>query len=948
MATAYDQASFWKSYARLWFTDPEANDIKHFASRLASELKRIVKNGELNVLCLGIGIGSHEIPLLSAIQKVFGWKVNLVGIDRASGPLNVANRLISHDSISNSCDLTKLVDEWFAVDNQEAIHSCLDLDQKEWLSSIEQRIPSSGFDLVIASLCLHHLLRWRSVVVDVLSVTREGGLFLLSRADGDVRLFNGEFGGSEDCEKEKPLCEMMRSFWDMLKQQGLKRIRNRSSGISPVDQLSFLRRMPLEQMSFGNAINEYNISNSISTFDVLQFVESKGLSPFREAALHLGDESYKKVCDELASQFSADVEFGTNCKLIWSVFRMESQELLAENRICRKFRDFQTNDCEQEKTTELGSLYELEEAFAISQDAFNVDNLTTSNFVSSLERLAFAGVLHNDCVAGILGQQLVQRKRVSDILYFANPLSRREIAIGLKEHLAFVTSSPTTNTSTLLSKIIPRSKHPVILTFSLRASGDSANAKMGVTQGRSFISIDFDLTISENTRDALRNTDWYRALGKVPGEQDLINESGSVSGTVKGWTPQAGAHEEPDMFTQLVSSLLEQLKCQMTQTPGFVADYHDLINTNLMRSACSLSLITECTHAAIYPLVYLHPQTQSFAAADALIVLYNRKTDNHVEFGASLQRELYKFSTVFDQLSMRRLAAVSINDGIDQTFGAFSHEVSKFSSFLELGLFQPLGRVFDLSKTRNSTTESATGKWKPSAGTITANSQLKGVMDQWLACPIPEAVTWATDYLFLWAGTSDRIEKFVSSHALTLQGLFAEAGQIAVNSQLPAFAKGSDWHFEDVVQFEFFKEAWLEKLAYIDISAVPTNWFVSTNDKEFIGTVLRTLVATFANALKNSPASVESSIKASCEFCKDSKLLIQVTNDPRDDEQGVPPERREGGTHAVLRNCLRKFPNFDSGLEFGKSGHQWVTKFFLPTVTGASAQSAHEWIRVEN
>lgn len=972
MHDSYNSEKFWKAYSRFWFASPSNERLRETSQKLS---RLLVGDQPINVLCLGIGIGTMEFPLLKAIQDCTGRVVDIVGIDGSEGALNVASYLWSEqcdwNSLSTTADsenhdaLSKIISSEFSKQLKSNNFLCFDFDQcfldlelasagnipeLPWCAApkLKSVLHNGGFDIVTASTCLHHLTWWKSTLLHSLSLMKGNGILLLSQVSGDIRFVDADPSYLQNDHGDITVFgKLLNQFWKATGNTQVKS-QTRSGAIDPAQITGLLDRLPLKRERFITTENtrqfdglRYTVEGRLSLENLRAIFETCGYSPLRRAKAEIGEQKYQEAVDSTLNTVSTK-SFEMKNSISWSMYRSESKLDVDNSILTRKFCSL--SSLRKLTVDNYFTLFEYErsESHFVAKTSFNSPEITKTDFYDALTLLLTSGVLPSSCVAGMVGRTLVLNENLRNAIVFENPYNRipnqdNKMARGLLEYSAFWSKQGYSNTNHLLAKLIPKLNRPIVLIVN-RTKSCVPFIKADTLSHPTHLELRFSVPeLSEDVRQAIKCTSWYEAL--------IETASDGIKGMprpfifdVKEWSSAA---EDVDFGSVLalngidVHAQVDQLKSMLHGNDEFPTAAESLLTTKLVETLFFIALTDGWTHCAFYPITFLDSKTSSCEALDAFIVFYDLPSDDQpkepLDHRFFFLHEFEKYSTVFDQLGMRRLASIAVDQGISHTFGAFSHEVSKFSSFLDSGLFQEVGMVFDLPNRRNLTAV-PTAQWKTPAGSINSLcNDLGSVIDKWRVCPIPEVMNWATDFLFLWAGTSARIQKFAGTESNTLYDLFDDARQIAINSHLVSNAKASDWHLDDVVKFKLFKAKWLSELSPIDLSGVPKDRYFTTDDKEMIGTVLRILVATFANALKNTKNTKDNtlgSIKVSVQVDQDDRMIIHVANDS--DGQSNDSLPRSDGTLAVLRNCLNRFANFDSQLCFMQVGDKWVTSFALP------------------
>ena len=235
----------WAAYNKLlWCNEP----IR--ISKVTDQLTKLITSSNssepLQVLVLGIGVGTYDLPFLAHLEKSLGRSVRIVAIDLHKEPLFFTSQIFA-EGLSNLTTSTKerierinsekwedratelITNSVFSEGNNlficDSLNQESDLDDNsdsvnidnasvrigrpsQWRERLESTlgIPKENdgyFDLVLTSFCLHHLDWWRSTVINAIDLLKEGGIFLYSRLEGDIELLQGRVSQSDFVFKQQ-------------------------------------------------------------------------------------------------------------------------------------------------------------------------------------------------------------------------------------------------------------------------------------------------------------------------------------------------------------------------------------------------------------------------------------------------------------------------------------------------------------------------------------------------------------------------------------------------------------------------------------------------------------------------------------------------------------------------------------------------------------------------
>ncbi len=214
---AYDRIEFWQSYADLYM--PSAGFGQNAREELAKRLAKLIpklkkdepKDTPVRVLCLGIGIGLFELPILNLVERdpeLNGRPVHIVGVDRAELPLRIVSQLV-RNGLSGFPRTRGEFDEALfqaekaveiAKPTKKVVLLKKDLDRSEevtftaWPSNWREDslISDHKYDLIMASFCFFHLHYWKFTLIEALKLLKDNGVLTHPAMEGDGFLFEGK------------------------------------------------------------------------------------------------------------------------------------------------------------------------------------------------------------------------------------------------------------------------------------------------------------------------------------------------------------------------------------------------------------------------------------------------------------------------------------------------------------------------------------------------------------------------------------------------------------------------------------------------------------------------------------------------------------------------------------------------------------------------------------
>jgi hypothetical protein len=372
----FENPEFYKVYTHLYWTECSNTELKNAATRLYDNyLKPNISPDPkvpINLLVLGVGIGTLDFPLIFEIARVANRKVHLFCIDKSSFALSVIkalfNKIIELESLNltenNVAEAINITSESASISTESYPVSmdirlygslCLklnlildDLDfnghgnttaPSLWSQNLKEHpdFPTDGFDLIISSLCTFQLKWWRKKIVDSFYLLKEQGLLIHGHLGGDEYLFEGKSLAVSSRAQRFIGEKLFKQFYQDL---NIKKFMSRprlTSATSPEAILQMIESLKGIEIVTKNL--DYQVISRIGFDDYIFLVKTKGFSTFRLVEKMVGEEKYERVVREIEE--NPQIRNSQNDTLIfemkWSVYKKNSNHEFLTSNIVRKF-----------------------------------------------------------------------------------------------------------------------------------------------------------------------------------------------------------------------------------------------------------------------------------------------------------------------------------------------------------------------------------------------------------------------------------------------------------------------------------------------------------------------------------------------------------------------------------------------------------------------------------
>lgn len=998
----YRRIEFWRAYCKFFFAPSEGNfGLLQLTDSLVKELPH---GRPIKVLCLGIGVGGFEYPMLSALHSRLGYPLEVFGVDSAPETLPVADAVFRdldpHRFPSSGAFADFIASSWTNNCIPSQRMRCLDLDGRwptggecqdleesrqpwkkdfpsRWHDKIQDIIPQNGFDVITAAFCFHHMQWWRPALCNALRMLREGGLLMLSRVDGDVNYL--DWNQPEPwLTKEREVTEsgtlvrdMMQRFYaiDRLRVEWL--VRAQAGAIKPWEQIDLIEKMPLEDLGLHRHERfEYHTRNIMAPRDVLDIIDTCGLSSFRWAKAILGESQYKGELNKLSVAFESREPDVTRNRIRWHCYRVPSEDVLKTSGLFRRFAtSLPSTSTETTSKDEYSVLYyEFVEASVVAHNSFKTTlsraNVKTEDFASFLRDLSLSGTLCHTTPFGVMGQRLVRQEAFKTALCFLNPLGPSSSLTELMAYLCLRQThlSNFSNSNVLLKQVLPEFRVPVVFSYIRGKSTELGQSSVALQfqRYRSFLEICFVIKLPEDFLEKIINTKEFGSLKKII---DTAVVASCLNQINKEVYPDPGAprrasfvlnvpdipNDELPEFSKATISISERFSCDFGlnlamdslsrswRQSGYFdekskKDWSTVFSREMVETFFWLCLIPNWQKTVIYPATYSDPRGNAVQADDSLILFYDKPLSED-----DLRHEYRKVTLMFDELNMRRLATLGEASGTDDMLNSLSHELSKQTTVLFSNRLRKMSDIFEVNDIPRTNDTRDSNDWPAPAGKVAVAPANGAKIGEWLVCPSPTLFESLRNYLVLWAGSPGALNKQICN-VKTLEDFIKAAVAVAKWGCVAVKAKDiSPKDMEKVRAAEEQAKKDFESLPEIKITMneegnplLHLSGVTEPSKRELVlNLIFRAIASAVANALQHTkPGDGDVEIDVQPEF---NGMWFVVRNPAH-------PSQDEGhnldGTAGVIRSCLRRIDKDGADPDFGMDPARpgvWRTRFFCPS-----------------
>jgi hypothetical protein len=453
----------WTVYNQLFWNSSFDPELEKTAEKIVTILSKSKPNSELTlpiqVLILGIGTGTLELPLLASIERKSKRKVNIVGIDLYKEPLRFVEHLLDGGLENIPENTEKFIEEikkyphWDYNPNNEFKYEirkvkdrhtliCDDLDYEridykqeqniitshrpsKWADRLKNNhlVPTLGFDIVFSSFFFTHVDWWRTTLASALSFVRKDSLFMYSSGQGDTQLLEGKTNSKNDKNGNftKIMLDEKNGYFVKAerKAEGIKAYRNLPKPINAVrsfsleNLLNYWQHDGLEEYGENknkgekNDLLNYTIINSVDCAVYINILKLRTFSAFRTIDSLITVNANDNIIKEIESYYSNNINNRDtlNFDIRWHIYirKKEPNDLFYFNR--RLIKNSDEHKSEEQENTEIKLYREYEWWTAWNEPISRKEELGALRSTLS-EKVAryfnFKGVLSSSCMGGVI------------------------------------------------------------------------------------------------------------------------------------------------------------------------------------------------------------------------------------------------------------------------------------------------------------------------------------------------------------------------------------------------------------------------------------------------------------------------------------------------------------------------------------------------------------------
>jgi Methyltransferase domain len=456
-----------------------------------------------------------------------------------------------HIFIEDNLDLNPL--------QEKNLHKCLPSRWKSRLQQFKGVVPEEGFDIVISSFCLLHLIWWRWTLSHGLALLNEGGLFLHSHPGGDKNLFRGlesprnKFLSKLSVE-EKHHFELEKNsskfnnakrifvdtiFEDSIVKKYFESIERSNSFIKPHTIHQLLELLCSSGIEKKISDHEYVIVNTVGYSTYINLLKSRFFSPFQilEGVLPL------KYYDKLVNGLSTNQGEENDVLLMtatWSGVKVMDRTKLLQSSMIRKFHKALLEDSQLMDNSAADSDFLLVNNYELDGCMMDIQleqrNKQETDFQEDVARhLCSLGILSSKCIGGTVGR--LKSEISGQQALFINPLYQsekelNELTFNVILYRIVRWISPTSNS--FFDSILPLTFKKHVMTYRFDAEIADPISLQAIDH-HSFMEIRFSMNLenSRNLRNLLSST--IADIKKVQSDvlKDYIDNGNNYCFTIK-------------------------------------------------------------------------------------------------------------------------------------------------------------------------------------------------------------------------------------------------------------------------------------------------------------------------------------------------------------------------------------------------------------------------------
>lgn len=543
------------------------------------------------------------------------------------------------------------------------------------------------FDLVIAAFSLFHIKWWRRPLYDSLEMLARDGLFLHVKVQGDEAIFEGRHGklGSKNSNAVSVFTN------GVFKDPRVREVSSKPRGASasrPFVVEEYLHRLE----SFGlNSLNgldgkttTYGVANTVKTDVYRALLTTKGFSTFKRIAESITESAYAALCkDSLNNAESSGLdEDQLDIDFVWSVHRVTSAEL----KKCPLHPEYAAPTSRQEAA--LASAYQAEYgingAASIHVDVDDDNHEKVARRIG--EKLAQQELLDSRCLALQLGfiPHGESRPHFFFLPSFALSELRRDRQLRqlamylslLKNSRQLDDSSNTQKLITVVMSLFPGK--PAIFVYELNKDHLSVTHR----SARDYEEIRFHIPAISGSDDiAIQRCvcEWMTLVQRISRANEVVSSLDDLNVSSSVMTNQLAIllslirakMNDP----RYIKALPQSISSCTSLSPEARARMVKVCETpRTLFGALSLQCLEETEMVVFYPATYdVGGQT---SARDLVIASYSESLADE-----DIERELHKYSQVFERIRFRRQEVAAIEKGVEKGIEAveqrFGHELAK-------------------------------------------------------------------------------------------------------------------------------------------------------------------------------------------------------------------------------------------------------------------------------
>jgi Methyltransferase domain len=621
-----------------------------------------------------------------------------------------------HVFIEDNLDLNPL--------QEKKQYKCLPSRWKSRLKQFKGVVPEKGFDIVISSFCLLHLIWWRWTLSHGLTLLNDNGLFLHSHPGGDKNLFRGlssprnkflsKLSEEEDFVQKLSGFNSAKKlfidtiFEDKVVKEYFEFIERSNSFIKPhtIHQLLGL----LCSNGIGEKISDYEyiILNNVDYSAYIDLLKSRFFSPFQILEGILPHNYYDKlVCKLSDSQVEEDDDI-LLMTATWSGIQVINRTELLQSSMLRKFCGAPGDDAQliNNNTLYLNSLmmnnYELDGCMIDVQ--LEQRNKQETDFQEDVARhLCSLGILSSKCIGGTVGR-LKSNEISSQQALFINPLYQSEKKL---DELTFnvvlyrIVRGVSSTSNSFFDSILPLIYKKPVMTYRFDAE-TSDPVSLKAIDHYSFVEIKFSMNLenSQSLRNFLSST-----IDEIKIIQANVLEDHIDNGKNYCFTTKLKSVRKYDDFRKKVRILIKGIIEDEGYESKLQSDIDDIclsygkskeIKKELAKFFCDGdNLISTLSHIlighktiALFPTTYYSfgsHDSKTLKAYESFRVILDDISDQE------LRHEFNKFSLFMNDTNSAAVAqakAITTQETYQELF--FAHSIKNLVYALKKGWFLPI------------------------------------------------------------------------------------------------------------------------------------------------------------------------------------------------------------------------------------------------------------------